>query len=82
MAHVKAGGTTKGNRDGIGKRLGVKAYGGMRVKCGNIIVRQRGTKVNAGIGTKLGRDFTIYAMKSGIVQFKQKHSNTFVTVEG
>ncbi len=82
MAHVKAGGTTKGNRDAVGKRLGVKVFGGSKVKAGNIIVRQRGTKLNAGFGTKLGKDHTIFAVKEGIVQFKKRFDNIFVTVEG
>lgn len=77
MAHVKAGGTTKGNRDSEGKRLGVKVYSGETVIPGNIIVRQRGTKFSPGIGTKLGKDFTIYAVKQGIVQFK-KHLGDMV----
>ncbi len=81
MAHIKTGGTTKGNRDSLGKRLGVKVYGGMRVRPGNIIVRQRGSKIKAGDGTKLGKDFTIYAIKEGIVQFKKQQSLTFAEVK-
>uniref|UniRef100_A0A7C4R6A4 Large ribosomal subunit protein bL27 n=1 Tax=candidate division CPR3 bacterium TaxID=2268181 RepID=A0A7C4R6A4_UNCC3 len=81
MAHIKTGGTTKGNRDSLGKRLGVKIYAGAKVKCGNIIVRQRGSKIKAGEGTKLGKDFTIYAIKEGIVQFKKKYSMTFAEVK-
>ena len=59
MAHIKTGGTTKGNRDSKSKRLGIKVYGGSRVIPGNIIVRQKGTKFHPGSGSKLGRDFTI-----------------------
>lgn len=80
MAHVKTGGATKGNRDSIGRRLGVKVYGGSSVKCGSIIMRQRGSKFKPGIGVKLGRDFTIYAIKSGIVCFREKYGNTFIDV--
>jgi large subunit ribosomal protein L27 len=80
MAHIKTGTTTKGNRDALGKRLGVKVYGGGKVKSGNIIVRQRGTKINPGTGTKLGKDFTIYAIASGIVHFKTRLNDKFVEV--
>lgn len=80
MAHIKTGGTTRGNRDSEGKRLGVKVYGGAQVIPGNIIIRQRGTRVHPGEGTKLGRDFTIYAVKSGIVQFKRRLGDTLVEV--
>ena len=81
MAHVKAGGTTKGNRDSQSKRLGVKLYGGQKAKSGSIIVRQRGTRVFPGIGTKLGKDFTIYAITAGDVRFYQRSSKMFVSVE-
>jgi len=80
MAHIKTGGTTKGNRDSKSKRLGVKVYAGTKVVAGNILVRQKGTRVHPGEGTKLGRDFTIYAVKSGIVQFKKRLNNIFVGV--
>lgn len=80
MACTKAGATTKGNRDSKGRRLGVKVYGGTRVIPGNILVRQRGTKFHPGKGTKLARDFTIYAVKSGIVHFNKKLSNTIIEV--
>lgn len=72
MAHKKGGGATKKNRDSAGKRLGVKVYGGQNAKPGNIIVRQRGTKFYPGLGTMLGRDHTIFAVKSGVVSFRQK----------
>ena len=80
MAHIKTGAATKGNRDSISKRLGVKVYGGSKVIPGNIIVRQKGTKFGAGEGTKLGKDFTIYAIKNGIVNFKTKLGNTVIEV--
>lgn len=80
MAHVKAGGTTKGNRDSQGKRLGVKLYAGEKAKNGNIIVRQKGTKIHPGMGTKLGKDFTIYAIVDGTVSFFQRYSKKFVKV--
>lgn len=80
MAHIKTGGTTKGNRDSVGKRLGVKVYGGAKVVCGNIIVRQRGTKFHSGEGTRAGRDWTVYAVKEGIVQFKKRYGDTIIEV--
>lgn len=72
MAHKKGGGATKKNRDSAGKRLGVKLSGGQTAKPGSIIIRQRGTKFYPGLGTMLGRDHTIFAVKSGIVSFRQK----------
>ena len=80
MAHIKTGGTTKGNRDSRSKRLGVKVYGGASVDTGNIIIRQKGSKYHAGAGTKLGRDFTIFALKSGTVHFKRKLDKNIVEV--
>lgn len=80
MAHKKGGGTTKKNRDSAGKRLGVKVYGGAKVESGNIIVRQRGTKFYPGTGTMLGRDHTIFAVKTGAVSFRQKAGKKFVDV--
>jgi len=80
MAHTKAQKTVKGNRDSQSKRLGVIVYGGSLVSPGNIIIRQRGTKVNAGSGTMLGRDFTIMALKKGTVKFFQKRGEAYVAV--
>lgn len=80
MAHTKASATTKGNRDSIAKRLGVKVFAGQSVINGNIIVRQKGTKFNAGVGTKLGEDYTIYAVKDGTVQFKKSRGDSYVVV--
>lgn len=81
MAHVKAGGTTRANKDSKSKRLGVKLYAGEKAHNGSIIIRQRGTKVNAGMGTKLGKDHTIYAVTEGVVKFYQRVSKKFVGVE-
>lgn len=69
MAHKKAGGSTKNGRDSNPKMLGVKKYGGEAVIPGNIIMRQRGSKVLAGKGTAFGKDFTIYSKVEGKVQF-------------
>jgi large subunit ribosomal protein L27 len=80
MAHTKAGGTTKTNRDSISKRLGVKKYGGESVINGNIIIRQKGSKYYAGPGTKFGNDFTIYAITEGKVLFKQRLGKKVVSV--
>lgn len=80
MAHIKTGAATKGNRDSEAKRLGVKVFGGEKVASGNIIVRQRGTKFHSGVGTKLGRDFTVYAIKPGVVHFKKRFERNLVTV--
>lgn len=80
MAHVKSGAATSGNRDSKAKRLGVKLYGGEKVISGNIIVRQKGTKFSPGSGTKLGRDYTIFAICSGIVNFNRHRSHTIIEV--
>lgn len=80
MAHVKAGGSTKGNRDSRSKRLGVKVYGGQTAKVGDIIVRQKGTKVHPGTGVGMGRDFTLFALKTGEVRFGIKQGKQMVSV--
>lgn len=80
MAHIKTGAATSGNRDSKPKRLGVKVYGGEKVISGNIIIRQKGTKFNAGSGTKLGKDYTIFATRGGIVNFKRHWDDTVVEV--
>lgn len=80
MAHIKSGGTTKGNRDSIAKRLGVKVYAGEKVISGNIIVRQRGTRFHPGEGVDMGKDHTIFAIKEGVVKFTQKNEDKFISV--
>jgi large subunit ribosomal protein L27 len=72
MAHKKAGGSSRNGRDSAGRRLGVKRFGGEAVLAGNIIVRQRGTKVHAGANVGIGRDHTLFALTDGIVEFKAK----------
>lgn len=72
MAHKKAGGSTRNGRDSHSKRLGVKRFGGQEVLAGNILVRQRGTKVRAGENVGIGTDHTLYAEVSGRVQFRVK----------
>lgn len=70
MAHKKGGGSSRNNRDSQSKRLGVKKFGGERVRAGNIIVRQRGTRLHAGKNVGLGKDHTIYATVDGFVKFE------------
>jgi len=72
MAHKKAGGSSRNGRDTEGRRLGVKKSGGQSVIAGNIIIRQRGTKVKPGLNVGLGRDHTIFALTDGVVQFDRK----------
>lgn len=81
MAHTKAQGSVKGNRDSIAKRLGVKLYGGERTIAGNIIVRQKGTKFFPGEGVSMGRDFTLFAIREGLVRFKTSRGKKVVEVE-
>jgi large subunit ribosomal protein L27 len=72
MAHKKGQGSTQNNRDSAGRRLGVKKFGGEFVRAGNIIIRQRGTKVHPGNNVGLGKDHTIYALVDGYVKFEIK----------
>jgi large subunit ribosomal protein L27 len=72
MAHKKGQGSTNNNRDSAGRRLGVKKFGGESVIAGNIILRQRGTKVHVGNNVGIGKDHTIYALIDGVVKFEQK----------
>jgi large subunit ribosomal protein L27 len=72
MAHKKAGGSSRNGRDTAGRRLGVKKSGGQEVVAGNIIIRQRGTKVKPGLNVGLGRDHTIFALTDGTVLFERK----------
>lgn len=81
MAHTKASGVTKGNRDAVAKRLGVKIFSGQKVSAGSILVRQRGTKYRSGTGTKLGADDTLYAAQAGTANFFQKLGKKYLSVE-
>ncbi len=74
MAHKKAGGSTRNGRDSESKRLGVKKFGGEPVKAGNIIIRQRGTKVHPGKNVGLGKDHTIFSLIEGFVKFEPHRS--------
>lgn len=80
MAHTKAQGAVKGNRDSISKRLGIKLYGGQKAKVGAIITRQKGTKVKAGFGVGMGKDHTLFALSDGFVRFRTKLGKKFVDV--
>ena len=81
MAHVKAGGTAKGNKDSVSKRLGVKIYGGQMAVAGNIIIRQKGSRVRPGEGVSMGKDFTLHASVPGMVQFVTKRGKQYVTIQ-
>ncbi len=81
MAHKKAGGSSRNGRDSIGRRLGIKRYGGESVISGNIIVRQRGTTVHPGTNVGMGKDHTLFATTDGTVVFTKKaNDRTFVSV--
>ncbi|GHS88235.1 50S ribosomal protein L27 [Campylobacterota bacterium] len=75
MAHKKGQGSTQNNRDSIGRRLGIKKFGGEFVRAGNIIIRQRGTKIHAGTNVGLGKDHTIFALIDGKVAYSQKDAD-------
>ena len=86
MAHKKGGGSSRNGRDSPGQRLGVKKYGGQRVRAGNIIVRQRGTRIWPGRNVGLGRDFTLFALIDGYVAFEfaakgKKRASVYGSVE-
>jgi len=78
MAHKKGQGTSTNGRDSHSKRLGIKAYGGEAVIAGNIIVRQRGTKLHAGKNVGIGRDWTLFALVDGTVQYDKAHRKVSV----
>ena len=81
MATKKAGGSSRNGRDSAGRRLGVKKYGGQFVNPGNIIIRQRGTKIFPGMHVKMGKDHTIFSLIKGKVKFKKSKMNrTLVSV--
>jgi large subunit ribosomal protein L27 len=70
MAHKKAGGSSRNGRDSAGQRYGVKRFAGQTVRAGNILVRQKGTRIHPGNNTGLGKDYTIFAKIDGIVTFE------------
>jgi len=81
MAHKKGEGSVKNGRDSHSKRLGVKIFGGQPAINGNIIVRQRGTVYHPGQGVGLGKDFTIFATRDGVVEFRKTRTKTLVSVQ-
>lgn len=81
MASKKAGGSSRNGRDSDGRRLGVKLFGGQSATAGNIIVRQRGTKFHAGSNVGMGKDHTLFALVTGVVEFsKGRKDRSFVSV--
>ncbi len=80
MAHTKAQRAVRGNRDSRSKRLGVKIFGDQAVTAGNVIIRQKGTKVRAGDGVHLSKDFTLIALREGTVKFFTRRGNKYVSV--
>ena len=82
MAHKKAGGSSRNGRDSESKRLGIKSYGGELIDAGSIIVRQRGTRIHAGVNVGTGKDHTLYALVRGKVTFatKGKDKNKVVSI--
>lgn len=82
MAHKKAGGSSRNGRDSAGRRLGVKKFGGETVVAGNIIVRQRGTRVYPGVNVGLGKDHTLFATSGGRVRFHEgRQGRKYVSVD-
>jgi large subunit ribosomal protein L27 len=77
MAHTKAGGTAKNLRDSAAQRLGVKLFGGQFVRSGGVLVRQRGTRMEAGVGVGTGVDHTLFAMRDGLVKFSTRQVQKF-----
>jgi len=80
MAHKKGSGSTKNGRDSNSKRLGVKIYGNQVVKAGSIIVRQRGLTFKPGMQIGVGKDYTLFAMRDGVVQFEKIKNRKFIHV--
>lgn len=80
MSHVKSGGATRQSTTRPGKRRGVKIYGGQDIKTGQIILRQVGSKTRPGVGVGMGRDYTLFAMKDGVVKFFTRVGKQFVSV--
>jgi large subunit ribosomal protein L27 len=82
MAHKKGQSTTFNGRESHSKRLGLKKFGNQTVIAGNIIVRQRGTKFHPGRNVGMGRDFTLFALRDGVVKFDQAHRRVSVEIAG
>lgn len=80
MAHKKGAGSTKNGRDSNSKRLGIKVYGNQSVKAGGIVVRQRGLTFKPGNGVAVGKDYTIFALQDGVVQFETDKKTKYVSI--
>lgn len=80
MAHKKGGGSSRNGRDSNAQRLGVKRFGGQVVKAGEIIVRQRGTKIHPGANCGLGKDYTLFALVAGTVKFVDRKNRKYCTI--
>lgn len=80
MAHKKGAGSTKNGRDSKSKRLGVKCFQGHLVQAGNILIRQRGLSFKPGNNVGVGKDYTLYALKQGLVSFKKKNKRTCISI--
>jgi large subunit ribosomal protein L27 len=72
MAHKKAGGSSRNGRDSAGQRFGVKRFGGQSVQAGNILIRQKGTRIHPGENVGMGKDYTLFSRINGIVKFEKK----------
>jgi len=81
MAHKKGGGSSRNGRDSIGRRLGVKRFGGELVDAGTILVRQRGTRIHPGENVGRGRDDTLFARSTGLVRYFRRRNRSFVSID-
>ncbi len=81
MAHKKGQGSTRNGRDSQGQRRGIKVYSGQTVRAGSILVRQLGTPVRPGRGVGMGRDYTLFALKDGVVRYSRSRDQKFVAVD-
>ncbi len=81
MSHKKGQGSTRNGRDSHGQRRGIKIFGGEQVEAGNILVRQLGTKIHAGRGVGVGRDHTLFALKSGKARYYSSQKRTLVAID-
>jgi large subunit ribosomal protein L27 len=81
MAHKKGAAASRNGRDSKAKRLGVKVFGGQTVSAGSILVRQRGTRIHAGVMVGRGGDDTLFAKESGVVRYHQRRGRRFVSVD-
>jgi large subunit ribosomal protein L27 len=81
MSHKKGQGSTRNGRDSKGQRRGVKIFSGQRVNAGQILVRQLGTRIHPGRGVGLGRDYTLFALREGIVAYTKSGDRRFASIE-